>query len=66
MLKDLLRTADLSAEDVALLLGFAGQSKDDPHGFRRILAPVRFAWLDRSHIRSRLLPSAANWNYLFW
>jgi len=54
-MKDLLRTADLSAADVALLIGFAGKSKDDPHGFRRILeGETAVLYFNKPSTRTRL------------
>ncbi len=55
MLKDLLRTADLSVMDVARVLGYADRSKDDPHGFRQALAgDTAVLYFNKPSTRTRL------------
>lgn len=55
MLKDLLRTSDLSIDDVARILGYAERSKDDPYGFRHILeGDTAVLYFNKPSTRTRL------------
>jgi ornithine carbamoyltransferase len=55
VLKDLLRTSDLSVDDVARVLGYAERSKDDPYGFRHILeGDTAVLYFNKPSTRTRL------------
>jgi len=55
VLKDLLRTADLCVADIALLLGYAERSREDPHGFRHILeGDTAVLYFNKPSTRTRL------------